>query len=291
MTLELGDHVWYWNRHLSFDQNIPRADWFPGASPSDPTDYLGHGQEIYNFVVHAGVIARGRPHQRNAAGNFAWLNNNPGNIVGALRGPDLGQYPGKFNSHGSLVFPTRQAGYDAIGKLLRTAPYVNSTIVDAFLKYTPVREGNDPIAYASAVAARLGIAASTRVGELDDQQMTVMQDQITDIEGVLAGDALPWDSDEIPAEIRHLLPSTPQGAVKPGCTTFTPTRWETFRGTPLALYDFTAPRDDSDVASGMACTRCRCPRYRAPGPYHEPPHSDLCLNRTCRHGAASHHPP
>ncbi|MEK4069028.1 hypothetical protein [Peribacillus sp. FSL R5-0717] len=48
MTLELGDHIWYWNGNISFDKNIPRALWFPGSNPNDPNDYQGHGKEIYN---------------------------------------------------------------------------------------------------------------------------------------------------------------------------------------------------------------------------------------------------
>jgi len=43
----------------------------PGA-----TDYLGHGEEIFNFVLYDDEIARGQPQLRNHAGSFAWLNNN-----------------------------------------------------------------------------------------------------------------------------------------------------------------------------------------------------------------------
>src|SRR5688572_9611911 len=96
MALELGDHVWYWNHRISLAPNIPRAEWFPGSNPHDPSDFQGHGREIYNFVIHADEIARGRPHMRNHEGSFAWLNNNPGNITGLPDGPDFGQYPNKF---------------------------------------------------------------------------------------------------------------------------------------------------------------------------------------------------
>jgi hypothetical protein len=242
MTLELGDHVWYWNHRLSFDLNVPRATWFPGSNPNDPTDFLGQGGEIHNYVVHADEVVRGRPHLKNAAGNFAWLDNNPGNITGHLGGPNLGQYPGKFNCHAYLVFPTRQAGYDAIGKLLRTAPYANASIMDAFLKHTPVSDDNDPIAYANAVAARLGVPVSTRVGQLDDLQLLVMQDQIEDIEPAIAGERLAWDSAEIPAEIAQLLPGSSRSAAA----------GPEFRGVPLALLDLSGWQDDADESPGTA---------------------------------------
>jgi murein DD-endopeptidase MepM/ murein hydrolase activator NlpD len=123
-------------------------------------------------------------------------------------GPDFGQYPGKFNWHNFLIFPTWAAGYDAIAKLLRTSLYVNLSILDAFKKYTPESDGNNPVAYANAVTAALGIPVSTGVGDLDDEQMQATQNKIQEIEGVIAGASLSWDSDEIPTEISELLPVT-----------------------------------------------------------------------------------
>jgi hypothetical protein len=162
MTLELGDHVWYWNGNISLDKNIPRAQWFPGSNPYDPNDYQGHGREIYNYVIHADEIARGRPHMRNHEGSFAWLNNNPGNITGVPGGPNFGQYPGKFNWHSFLIFPMWADGYNAIAMLRRTPTYVNLSILDAFKKYAPESDGNDPVAYANAVAAALGFPCRQR---------------------------------------------------------------------------------------------------------------------------------
>jgi murein DD-endopeptidase MepM/ murein hydrolase activator NlpD len=206
MTLELGDHVWYWNHRISLDKNIPRAQWFPGSNPADQNDYQGHGKEIFNFVIHSDEIARGRPHMRLYEGSFAWLNNNPGNITGLPGGADWGQYPDKFNWHNFLIFPTWGAGYDAIALVLRSPNYVDLSILNAFKKYAPESDGNNPVAYANAVAAALGVPVSTPVGDLDDGQMMVMQDKIQEIEGVIPGASLAWDSDEIPIEISELLP-------------------------------------------------------------------------------------
>ena len=144
---------------------------------------------------------------RNYEGSFAWLNNNPGNITGVPGGPDFGQYPGKFNWHNFLIFPTWADGYKAIGTLLRMPSYGNLSILDAFRKYAPESDGNNPVAYANAVAGSLGVPVSTRVGDLDDSQMLVMQDKIQEIEGAIAGESLSRNSDEIPAEIAELLPT------------------------------------------------------------------------------------
>ena len=83
MSLELGDHVWYWQGNMSLANNIPRTEWFPDSNPNDPTDYLGHGKEIFNFVIHAEEIDRGQPHMKNGEGSYSWINNNPGNLNGS----------------------------------------------------------------------------------------------------------------------------------------------------------------------------------------------------------------
>jgi hypothetical protein len=209
MALEPGDHVWYWDDGgdgmTSQDMNIPRLQWFPGASATDPTDYLGNGENIYNYVVYDGEIVRGQPHMRHHPGTYAWLNNNPGNITGVPGGPDYGQFPGKFNWHNFLVFPTWDAGFAAIAQFLRGPKYVSLSISDAFARYAPASDGNDPARYAQDVAAALAVPVSTTVGDLDDDQMTVMQNKISEIEGAVAGDTFASDSSELPQAITALL--------------------------------------------------------------------------------------
>ncbi|MGJ4893232.1 peptidoglycan DD-metalloendopeptidase family protein [Bradyrhizobium sp. HKCCYLRH3099] len=243
MPLELGDHVWFWNGNISFDKNIPRAQWFPGSNPSDPNDYLGHGKEIYNYVIHADEIARGRPHMRNYEGSFAWLNNNPGNLTGVPGGPDFGQYAGKFNWHNFLIFPTWADGYNAIALLLRSPSYASLSILDAFRKYAPASDGNHPEEYADAVAAALEVDVSMVVGDLDDTQMLAMQDKIQDIEGAIPGDSLAWDSDEIPQEIAELLPSGVRQARRPQAMRA--------NGANGFTIDVSAPVDISGFTSGL----------------------------------------
>jgi hypothetical protein len=205
MTLEPGDHVWYWNGNVSQDLTIPRSAWFPGSDPADPNDYLGNGKDIYNYVIYDSEIARGRPHMRGKEGSYSWLNNNPGNLTGVAGGPDFGQYPDKFNWHHFLIFPTWDAGYNAIALFLRTPNYAGLSILEAFEKYAPAADGNDPAAYSRDVAAAAGVPESTLVGDLDDEQMARMQEKIMAIEGVVAGDLFAYDSPDLPAEISALL--------------------------------------------------------------------------------------
>jgi hypothetical protein len=205
MALEPGDHVWYWNGLVSQDTDIPRMTWFPDASPNDRTDYQGNGKDIYHYVIHVDEIVCGRPHMRGYAGSFAWLNNNPGNLTGVPGGPDFGQYPNKFSWHNFLIFPTWEAGYAAIAVFLRSPKYVNLSIAQAFELYAPANDGNRPGDYAREVAAAAGVAESTTIGELDDDQMDLMQNKITEIEGAIAGESFGFDSPELPPEIAALL--------------------------------------------------------------------------------------
>ncbi|MBN8468061.1 hypothetical protein JYJ95_16190 [Corallococcus exiguus] len=206
MALESGDHVWYWNGRTSQNKDIPRAEWFPDSNPNDPNDYQGNGADIYNYVFYDDQIAVGQPQMRRGLGSFAWLNNNPGNITGVAGGPDFGQYPNKFNWHNFLIFPTWQAGFDALAAYLRQGSYPSLSILQGLRKYAPAGDGgNLPDQYAAQVAAALGVPVDTLIGDLSDQQMLAMQNKIMEIEGVIPGQVLPYDSADIPAEISQLL--------------------------------------------------------------------------------------
>lgn len=205
MALEIGDHVWFWNGLTSQDLNIPQAAWFPGFHGEN--DYLGNGKDIYNFVVHADVILRGQPQLNSGRGSFAWLNNNPGNITAPQGGggPDYGQYPGKLNWHRFLIFPSRDTGFDAIGMLLQDPSYVNLSLADAFARYAPAKDHNDPVRYAQAVATATGVSVSTTIAELDSDQLIAVQTKIAEIEGSVPGDSFAYDAPDLPAEIISLL--------------------------------------------------------------------------------------
>lgn len=203
MALEPGDVLWYWNGLTSQGANIPQAEWFPGFQ--GPTDYLGHGEEISQYVIYDGEIAHGQPHMRNHPGTFAWLDNNPGNLTGVSGGPDYGQFPGKFNWHNFLIFPSWDAGFAAIASFLTGPRYVDLSLTDAIALYAPASDGNDPVRYAEDVAAAAGVPVTTTIGELDGDQMLVLQNKIAEIEGAVAGDTYAYDSPELPAEVVALL--------------------------------------------------------------------------------------
>jgi len=216
-----GDHAWYYNGKISTDKNVPRATWFPNSNPNDPNDYQGHGGEIWHYVVHAnGQIFAGQPHLRNHPGTFAWLNNNPGNITGVPGGANWGQYPNKFNWHNFLIFPSPEAGFDAIARFLRNASYPAKTrgtrqwpagkyrdlsITEAFHRYAPEEDGNTPDKYGADVAAAAGVSQATLVGNLDDAQMLKMQTKIREIEGVVKGRELTRDHADLPDAVRAAL--------------------------------------------------------------------------------------
>jgi hypothetical protein len=210
MTLEIGDHVWYWYdatndvEHTSTDPDLPRLEWFPTSQ--NKTDYLGHGKEIAYYAFYDDCIQVGHPQMLSGPGTFAWLNRNPGNITDG--GADFGQIPGKLSWHRFLVFPTREAGYDAIAQLLRTDKYIDLTIQAAFSRYAPASDGNDPVRYATQVANALGVEKdSTTIREVDDSgQLSVLQDSIAVMEGENnPGETLGYDSGDIPPAVQQLL--------------------------------------------------------------------------------------
>lgn len=210
MTVEIGDHVWYWYdaandiEHSSTDADLPRLDWFPTSQGK--TDYLGHGKEIAYYAFYEDRVQVGHPQMLSGPGTFAWLNRNPGNITDG--GADFGQIPGKLSWHRFLVFSTRDAGYDAIAQLLRTDKYIDLTIQAAFSRYAPASDGNDPVRYATQVASALGVDKdSTTIREVDDSgQLSVLQDSIAVMEGENnPGETLGYDSADIPPAIQQLL--------------------------------------------------------------------------------------
>ena len=72
--------IWYFNGQGFEGKELPRTTWFLGSTHA--ADWLGHGREIFEFVVHAdGTVLRGQPHMRAHPGSYAWLNRNPGNIT------------------------------------------------------------------------------------------------------------------------------------------------------------------------------------------------------------------
>jgi hypothetical protein len=185
--------------------DIPRLQWFPSANPSDPNDYQGNGVHIYNFVLYNAELRMGQPHLRNGKGSYAWINNNPGNLTGVAGGPDFGQFANKFNWHHFLIFPDHDTGFAAIAAFLRQGPYPMLSILDAFKKYAPASDGNQPDQYAADVAAAANVSADTLISDLDDNQMLQMQNKIEQIEGTIDGTVLAYNSPDLPQTIQTLV--------------------------------------------------------------------------------------
>ena len=214
--LEPGDHVWYYPHpdpdvpRITADLDVPRDLWFPKST--GPTDYEGHGMEISEFVVYADHVKEGKPHMKGKPGTTAWINNNPGNLSGGKA--DVGQIKGKVNWHYFLIFPTPEAGYDAIPRWLRAYGYYTKSILGTMRAYAPASDGNRPDEYAADVVAALKgektedgneITLDTRLEQLSDKQMTKVQDAIKKAEGTIPGTIHARDSEKLPREIRQRL--------------------------------------------------------------------------------------
>lgn len=203
----LGDCIWYHHGaegpRVHIGPEIPRLTWFPQANPADATDYANEGKNIYEFVVHADGILRGQPHMRGFRGSFAWLNRNPGNIMASAT--DYGEYRGKNNWHRFMIFPTYDTGFAAIGRLLRGPNYANLTLLAAFERYAPAKDGNNPAQYAHDVATAAGVTADTTINILSEDQLLLVQHKIEAIEGSVPGDLLNVDSPDLPPEVRALF--------------------------------------------------------------------------------------
>lgn len=203
--LEPGHHLWEYQGLVSQSEEIPRMEWFKKANPNDKTDYQGHGKEISNWVVYPDHLKRGRPHMRRHPGTFAWLNNNPGNLTAG--GAAVGEYPGKRNWHGFLIFPTPEAGFDAIPKFLKANRYYPMSIEAALERYAPKKDGNDPERYARSVVDALGppVTLQTKLQDLTEAQMVEVQKAIREMEGVVKGDVISRDDPGVPPAIRERL--------------------------------------------------------------------------------------
>jgi hypothetical protein len=213
---EPGDHVWYYAHpnpeipRITADYDVPRDLWFPASKGS--TDYEGHGMEVREFVIYETEVKEGWPHMRGKPGTTAWINNNPGNLTGDSA--DIGQIKGKKNWHGFLIFPTYQAGYDAIPKWLKAYGYYSKGILEAIEKYAPASDGNKPVEYANGIVRALrgettasgaAITLQTKLEDLSDTQMLKVQDAIVQAEGTIEGVPHARTDENLPWEIRQRL--------------------------------------------------------------------------------------
>ena len=119
-------------------------------------------------------------------GDFAWRQNNPGNIK---YNPDpnwwghkYGAMPGgKAVDGGRIsVFPSVEQGNAAREELLFESPaYKNLSVVEAIKKYAPPKSNRKWMSYAQGMADAAGVDLNTKMGDFTfDQRKAAMESQI-----------------------------------------------------------------------------------------------------------------
>jgi hypothetical protein len=86
-------------------------------------------------------------------GSVSQTNNNPGNLVYAGQSGATGA-----SSSGFAIFPTFQAGYQALLNQINLDASRGLTIAQFASKYAPAQDGNDPTSYAAQIAAATGLS-------------------------------------------------------------------------------------------------------------------------------------
>lgn len=116
-------------------------------------------------------------------GSRAWRNNNPGN----LRYSPFSRKEGAIGECGKYaVFPDEETGMNALRKLLATESYQKLTIAAAVNRYSP--EGAAGVAlYISKLKKLTGLPATTRLRDLNREQLNMVANSIREIEGWIIG--------------------------------------------------------------------------------------------------------
>lgn len=122
---------------------------------------------------------------RRTDGTSSWRYHNPGNIRASKYSKNLGAID---TNNGWAVFPSEEAGLNAIVKLLRSKNYRNLSIKDAIYRYCPFGDGNNnPESYARKVSKMTGLPANATINTLSDEDLKKVANTIKTIEGWRAG--------------------------------------------------------------------------------------------------------
>jgi len=136
------------------------------------------------------------PSSVKVGGDLNWRYNNPGNILPGYKEHSFGAYSGALNVaalSGLAIFPSWEAGRNALKNLLLSHLYKDLTLDLVFQKYvgTPAGQksayGDDPDAYLRSVIGATGLSARQRVRDLDDGQLEGLMDAIRRVEGTKVG--------------------------------------------------------------------------------------------------------
>ncbi|MDE6570783.1 MAG: hypothetical protein K2L95_01000 [Alphaproteobacteria bacterium] len=119
-------------------------------------------------------------------GTRAWRNNNPG----CIRYSDFARQHGAIGQAGKFaVFPDAETGAAAIGALLQTDKYRNLTMAAAIAKYAPPHE-NDTRGYLARLTRMTGVPATTKLCNLNNNQLNMVVDAIRVLEGWRPGNEI-----------------------------------------------------------------------------------------------------
>jgi hypothetical protein len=88
-------------------------------------------------------------------GSAAYRNNNPGNLMYVGQSGATGA-----DSSGFAIFPSYQAGYQALLNQITLDASRGETIAQFTAKYAPASAGNDPTSYANTLATAAGLSPS-----------------------------------------------------------------------------------------------------------------------------------
>ncbi len=181
----------------------------PTLEPGDVVKVRGK-----TYIVYANEIRCG--------GVYAWIDNNPGNITAGKWTEDHGAFPGKKNG-AFAIFPDEDTGFAAIIAYIERFP--EDSIYRLMCRYappddgkTPLLKGNNPQAYADAIARKLGVPTTTQIKELSDEQKSIYATEIQRIETGAngSGKIYTYDDPELPDEVKSRLP--PPAATSDGTT-------------------------------------------------------------------------
>ena len=126
------------------------------------------------------INAKGEKTKRSG-GSASWRNNNPGNIRKSKNSQSLGAIG---TTDAWAVFPSEEAGLNAIIKLLRSKSYRNLSVSAAIHRWAPFGDGNNnPDSYSRKVSKMTGLSSDAKINSLNDSEMRRVANAIKIIEG------------------------------------------------------------------------------------------------------------
>ena len=117
------------------------------------------------------------------SGSVSQTNNNPGNLMYAGQPGATGQ-----TAAGFAIFPTYQAGYQALQNQIALDASRGLTISQFANKYAPAAGGNDPASYAAQLAAATGLSVNDPLSMADTSAVAASVPPISDSSGSSVSD-------------------------------------------------------------------------------------------------------